>query len=126
MGTLDAEQTLAEAIRFAAHSAALHDPRFPPLAPHELRAVRVELSVLGAPSPLRCLDELELGRHGVIVRRGDQRGLFLPQVAIDHGLDKEAFLSRCASEKAGLGPDAWREPGTEVSIFSTVTAREAD
>ena len=69
--------------------------------------------------PMRDLQQLELGRHGIIVGRGRNRGLFLPQVATEYGFSREEFLSRCCSEKAGLPADAWRDPRTEVFIFTT-------
>lgn len=119
MGTLDADLPLADAVREAALSACEHDPRFPRVELGELPDIRIEVSILSAPQPLTSLDELELGRHGVLVRRGNARGLFLPQVAIEHALDREAFLGQCCADKAGLPPDAWRAPGTEVLVFTT-------
>ena len=71
------------------------------------------------------LDDLEIGRHGIIVQRGANRGLFLPQVATEHCFDKETFLNRCCTEKAGLPPGAWREPDTEVLLFTAKVLREA-
>ncbi len=123
MGTLDTDLPLAEAVRQAVLSAALHDPRFPPVGVQELAELDLEVSVLSRPEPMRGLDELILGRHGVLVRRGPQRGLFLPQVAVEHHLDRETFLSRCCDEKAGLPADAWRQPGTEVLLFTTEVHR---
>ena len=119
MGTLDPSRPLDEAVRQAAISAAFHDPRFAPLTLDELPEVDIEVSVLSTPWPVHDLDELTIGRHGVIVRRGRKQGLFLPQVATDHHLDKETFLSRCSSEKAGLPADAWRESDTQVLLFTT-------
>lgn len=124
MGTLDAAMPLAEAVRHAALCAALQDPRFPPVGPDELDELEIEVSILSAPWPMRSLDDLVLGRHGVVVQRGLRRGLFLPQVATEHHLDKEAFLSRCCSEKAGLPPSAWRDPDTSVLLFTAEVCRE--
>lgn len=124
MGTLDPSLSRADAVREAAISAALHDPRFQRIAPDELGTLEIEVSILSTPAPMRSLDDLELGKHGIIVRGGGRRGLFLPQVATDHSLDKEAFLSRCCSEKAGLPPDAWRDPATEILLFTTTVFRE--
>jgi AmmeMemoRadiSam system protein A len=118
MGTLESGVCLAEAVRHAAISATLHDPRFGPVGPEELKDLTIEVSVLSAPEPMRDLNGLEIGRHGIIVSRGHHRGLFLPQVATEHGLDRETFLSRCCSEKAGLPPTAWRDPDTEVLLFT--------
>jgi len=96
------------------------DPRFrgDPITPGELPEIEVEISVL---SPLeRIADPLkiELGVHGIYVRRGSRSGCFLPQVATEHGMSREQFLSECCAGKAGLAPDAWRQPGTEVLVFT--------
>ncbi len=125
MGTLDETVPVAEAVRHAAICAALHDPRFAPLSPAELGDLRLEVSILSPPQPMRSLDDLELGRHGIHVRRGPHHGLFLPQVAVEHGMDKETFLCRCCEEKAGLPADAWRDPQTEVLLFSAEVFRES-
>ncbi|MFH1747262.1 MAG: AmmeMemoRadiSam system protein A [Planctomycetota bacterium] len=119
MGTLDSTRRVAQAVRQAASTAALHDPRFSPVKIDELPDLTIEVSILSEPWPMHDLDELELGRHGIIVRCGMQHGLFLPQVASEHHLDKETFLSRCCSEKAGLPADAWRSPETQVLLFTT-------
>ncbi len=123
MGTLDTDLPLAEAVRRATLSAAFHDPRFSPVNSQELADLDLEVSVLSRPEPMRALDELVLGRHGILVRRGPQRGLFLPQIAIEHHLDRAAFLARCCDEKAGLPADAWRQPDTEVLLFTTEVFR---
>jgi MEMO1 family protein len=125
MGLLDSAEPLPEAIRQAAHSAALHDPRFPPVALGELPDITIDVSILSQAWPMRSIAELELGVHGIIVQKGRQRGLFLPQVAPEHGLDKEHFLSRCCSEKAGLAPDDWKKPGVEVLLFTAEVLRES-
>lgn len=119
MGTVECGRPVAEAVREAAISAALHDPRFSPVTLAELPDLTIEVSLLSRPEPMTSLRQLEIGRHGVIVRRGKQRGLFLPQVAVEHGLDREAFVARCCVEKAGLPADAWRDPQTEVLLFTT-------
>jgi len=124
MGTLDPQLTRVAAVQQAARTAALHDPRFPPLTAAELALVTIEVSILSAPTPLHTLDDLVLGRHGIIVQRGPARGLFLPQVATEHRLDKETFLRRCCQEKAGLAGDAWRDPGTTVLLFEAEVYRE--
>lgn len=118
MGTLESSKPLAEAVRHAAGAAALNDPRFPPVTLAELPDLSVEVSVLSQSWPMGSPDELQLGTHGIIVRRGLQRGLFLPQVATEHRLDKDTFLSRCCAEKAGLPSDAWKDPTTEVLLFT--------
>ncbi|MBU0638060.1 MAG: AmmeMemoRadiSam system protein A [Planctomycetes bacterium] len=124
MGTLDPNEPIAKATCSAAQSAALKDPRFPPISLAELPNLTIEVSILSQPWPMGDIDELERGRHGILVRQGFHRGLFLPQVATEHNFDKETFLSRCCSEKAGLAPDAWRDPATEVLLFTADIFRE--
>lgn len=118
MGTLDASRPLAETVSHAARTAALEDPRFPPVTPAEMADLTVEVSILSQPWPMSSIDELEVGKHGIVVQNGPHRGLFLPQVAVEHRLDKRTFLSRCCSEKAGLPPDAWEVAATEVQLFT--------
>jgi len=124
MGTLEANVPLAEAIRRAAVCAASQDPRFDAVAPGELPDLKIEVSVLTPPVPMRTLDDLVLGEHGVIVQRGHRRGLFLPQVATEHHFDRETLLARCCTEKAGLPADAWRQPDTQVLLFSAAILHE--
>lgn len=119
IGTLDPTHRFCAALRHAAVGAALHDSRFAPLARHELIDLSVHISVLTPPRPWSGLDELVLGRHGIVVQSAERRGVFLPQVATNHGLDKATFLSRCCTEKADLPPDAWRD-GAQVLLFETV------
>jgi AmmeMemoRadiSam system protein A len=103
-------------VRDNALAAAFGDPRFPPLAGHELAAVRIEISAL---TPLvRCApEEITVGRDGVMVERGAARGLLLPQVAIEHGWDRETFLDHTC-RKAGLAANSWREPAIVLYRFS--------
>jgi AmmeMemoRadiSam system protein A len=123
IGTLDPDRTFVNALRHAAVGAALHDSRFPPLTPAELLDVAVHISVLTPARPWNGLEDLMLGRHGIVVQAADRRGVFLPQVATNHGLDKETFLSRCCAEKAGLPHDAWRNGAASVLLFETVEYR---
>jgi AmmeMemoRadiSam system protein A len=116
IGFVVAQRPLLETVREAARAAAFQDPRFPPLRRAELPEIRLELSVLGEPRPVSCPEEIQVGRHGLIVRRGFRSGLLLPQVATEYGWDRETFL-RHTCAKAGLPEGSWREPGTEIEIF---------
>jgi AmmeMemoRadiSam system protein A len=119
IGTFEPCGDLPATVRRMA-AAAAHDPRFlqTPLSVSELGDVRIEVSVL---SSLKRIDDplaFELGTHGIHVRRGFQVGCFLPEVATECGWDKEAFLTHCCRQKAGMEPLAWKQDDTEVSIFS--------
>ncbi len=98
---------LAEAVQEASVSAALQDPRFPPVRAEELRQIEIEISVLTQPKDIEP-DQIKVGVHGLIIRRGNRSGLLLPQVAIEYGWDRETFLSQTCV-KAGLPPTAWKE-----------------
>jgi AmmeMemoRadiSam system protein A len=115
---LAADRALAETVARMVVSAALEDPRFPPVTALEVSQVRIEISVLSDPRPLAGADPggVQPGRDGVIVRRGVRQGVLLPQVATEFGWDGEALLT-AACRKAGLGADMWRSPGTELLVF---------
>jgi AmmeMemoRadiSam system protein A len=119
MGTLDPGQRLEEAVAATTITAARADPRFLPVEAAELPAIRVDISVLGAPVELDDPAEFVPGVHGVIVERDGRRALLLPEVATDHGWDGEQML-KTACEKAGLRSDAWQDPRTTRYVFRTV------
>jgi len=100
-----------------AGASALHDPRFPPMAPGELVHLTIEISVLSPLTRVTSLKDLEVGRDGLYVIRGQRRGVLLPQVASEHGWDMETFLSQTC-RKAGLPPEAWHDPTTEIYSFT--------
>ncbi|MBN2063344.1 MAG: AmmeMemoRadiSam system protein A [Sedimentisphaerales bacterium] len=119
IGNFSPEGSLLETIVEMAQ-AACHDSRFldNPVTVAELADIDIEISVL---SPLTKIEnplEIELDRHGIFIRRGFHCGCFLPQVATETGWSKEQFLSYCCSHKAGLPPDAWKQPDTEVLVFT--------
>jgi AmmeMemoRadiSam system protein A len=97
-----------------APKAALHDPRFSPVDKDELPATRLEISVLAAPRPLVDARDLVLGRDGVELKKGSAHAVFLPQVAPEHGWDRNKLLQQLAL-KAGLPEDGWRD--AELSVF---------
>ena len=117
------------AIPRTAASAALEDPRFPPVELSELPRLTVEVSLLTVPEPLPARRPREraaavrVGRDGLIVRWGPMEGLLLPQVAVEQKWDAPAFLSETCG-KAGLPFDAWLRPETEVLRFSSAVFAE--
>jgi len=126
MGRFISEMPLYQLVIEMAAAAALEDPRFNTehVRPQELREVDIEVSVI---SPLKRITNplnFELGRHGVYVKNGSRYGCFLPQVAQETGWGKEEFLSQCCAGKAGLSPDAWKEPDTEVYTFEVDVIRQ--
>ena len=113
IGVIEANEPLGEAIVRCAASAALEDPRFSPTKPEQLDELSIEISLLSSMEPI-APDAIEIGRHGLFVRLHAQRGLLLPQVAIEHRLTREQFLEETC-RKAGLPRDAWRDP--EAGLF---------
>jgi len=114
---------LAEAVAEMAVAAASQDPRFDPLAPGELDRTELEISVLSLPEPAARPEEVEVGRHGIIVSRGYSRGLLLPQVPLEHGWDRETYL-RHGCLKAGLGPDEWKKDA-KIEVFTAQVFSES-
>jgi len=108
---------LYQTIIDVAQSAALRDPRFPGVTPRELDQIDVEVSVLTVPETIRDVNLIEVGKHGIIIRRGYYQGLLLPQVATEYGWDRKTFLEHTCA-KAGLPATAWQDPQTEIQIFS--------
>jgi AmmeMemoRadiSam system protein A len=116
VGTFEGRDGLWETVHEMAIAAATRDPRFPRLGTADLDTLGVDISVLAPARRVGDPKEIEIGRHGVEIRRGGRRGLLLPQVATDHGLDRETFLAETC-RKAGLPAKAWREKETEVWCF---------
>lgn len=126
IGNIIGQQPLYLTIRDMAIAAASNDPRFNSVAPAELNDIDIEISVLSKPYRAKSPDEIEMGVHGVIVRRGRRQGVFLPQVATETGWDRATFLSQLCSQKAGLSADAWKDPKTELNIFTATVFSEND
>jgi AmmeMemoRadiSam system protein A len=124
VGRTDRTLALAETVAQCAIGAALRDTRFRPIEPAEIDRMSIEISVL---SELQLLahDELEAGKHGLVIVRGERRGLLLPQVAAERGWSIERFLDETCG-KAGLEPGAWRDPETKVLAFTAEIFSEVD
>jgi len=105
-------------------AAGTHDPRFDPVTPNELAGLVYEISVL-SPMVVTTAEAVEPGKHGLLVRRGHRSGVLLPQVATEHGWDRETFLTHTCM-KAGLPADAWRDPATEIRVFTAQVIRERE
>lgn len=104
-------------VKEMAQAAALRDPRFPPVRPSELNDLHLEISVLTPIHTIKNIDEIQVGKHGIIIERGYNSGLLLPQVATENNWDRTTFLEHTC-QKAGLPNNSWQEPGTVIKIFS--------
>lgn len=118
------QKPLAETIVEMAIAAATQDYRFSPLRLEDLDRLEIEISVLTLPQPVRNADEVEVGRHGIIISKGFRRGLLLPQVPGEYGWDRETYL-RHGCLKAGLPDDAWKT-GAKIEIFEAQVFNEGE
>jgi AmmeMemoRadiSam system protein A len=124
VGNFDTASPLADALARAAASAAVRDPRFPPVTADELPRLTVELSllhsrqVLGTTAQERA-DQLTIGKHGLHIQWGQRTGLLLPRVALDLQCDAVSFLEQVCL-KAGLPADRWRDPRAALHCFQAI------
>ncbi len=117
IGSIEAVEPLCLAVSRSAVNAAFRDPRFPPVNADEYPDLEIEISVMGPIERVQSIEEIEVGRDGLIITSGGRSGLLLPQVAAEYGWDRETFLSHTCV-KAGLPPDAWHQPGVRIEKFS--------
>ena len=119
IGSVEPQGPLADLVARMATAAATRDPRFSPLTPEELHGLRVEISVV-SPALAVAPDEVDPATHGVCISHAGRRAVFLPQVAVRHGWDRETLLAELCT-KADLPPDAWRDAGVLLRVFTVVT-----
>ena len=122
IGFIEPVAPLGRAVVQAAIYAATEDPRFSPVKAAELKDINVEVSVLTPLREIADARQVEVGRHGLVVSRGDRRGLLLPLVPVENGWDRETFLEQ-GSLKAGLPADAWRR-GAKLFVFEAIVFKE--
>ena len=109
---------LHEIVAEMARAAAFEDPRFMPVTKDELDDIDIEISVLTPMRRIKSLDEFELHRHGIYIKKGRRSGTFLPQVADEVNWTKEEFVGHCSQDKAGLGWDGWRD--AELYVYEAI------
>lgn len=122
MMTLD---PLATVVAECAAGAATQDPRFVPLQPLDLNEVEIEISVLSQTRQIATPEEIEPGIHGLLIMRGRNRGILLPQVAQKYKWSREHFLEQTC-RKAGLRTGDWKDPETHIEVFTAEIFSEAD
>ena len=120
IGHFGEDVPLHEIVAEMARAAAFEDPRFMPVTADELSDIDIEISVLTPMRRIQSLDEFELHRHGIYIRRGYRSGTYLPQVADEVNWTKEEFVSHCAQDKAGIGWDGWRDAETELYVYEAI------
>ena len=118
IGHFGEDTPLYEIVAEMARAAAFEDPRFMPVTRDELNDLDIEISVLTPMRRIQSLDEFQLHRHGIYIRKGYRSGTFLPQVADEVNWTKEEFVGHCSQDKAGLGWDGWRD--AELYVYEAI------
>jgi AmmeMemoRadiSam system protein A len=108
MGNIQPNMPLYQSVISNAVNASARDPRFHPMKEDELGSIDVEVTVLSPLEPLKDTNKIEIGKHGLYIVKDYRSGILLPQVPVEFGWDREAFLKQVA-KKAGLTEDAWKE-----------------
>jgi len=109
-------KTLLKAVIESAAAAATQDYRFQTISLEELPAIHIEISVLSRPWKIEDVSEIEVGKHGIIVSKGPNKGLLLPQVPVEWDWDRETYL-RHVCLKAGLEENDWKK-GVRIEVFT--------
>lgn len=122
VGHIEGRMPLYRTVEENAVNAAFRDLRFAQLSPEEFDRVRIEISVLSPLEPVASWQEIEVGRHGMVLKKGSQQAVFLPHVATEQGWDLETTLTHLAG-KAGLSPNAWKS-GCEYDVFTAQVFHE--
>jgi hypothetical protein len=123
IGFIISDQPLFKTICEAAVHAAQNDPRFYPVSEKELSKISIEISVLSEPFPLNNYDEIEIGKHGLILEEKGKRGLLLPQVPVEHNMNREQYLDAIC-QKSGFHAGYWREKQLKLSGFTATVFSE--
>ena len=118
IGHFGEDYPLHEIVAKMAYAAAFEDPRFMPVTSDELADIDIEISVLTPMRRIQSIDEFQLHRHGIYIKKGFRSGTFLPQVADEVNWTKEEFLGHCAQDKAGIGWDGWRD--AELYVYEAI------
>ena len=124
IGNMKSDKELYKLIQHLVISSASHDYRFMPVKKRELPGLSVEISVLTPMRKIKNIDEIEIGKHGIYLKKGHHTGTFLPKVAIETNWSKEEFLGHCARDKAHIGWDGWK--GAEIFIFEALVFSDVE
>ena len=116
IGRFDSEKPLYKLVQKMAISSAFTDSRFKKLAVDELDDIKLEISVLSPLKKVETIDDIVIGKHGIYIKQGFNKGTLLPQVATNNNWSVEEFLGYCSKNKAGIGWDGWKT--AEIYIYT--------
>jgi len=123
-GLFEPEIPLWQVIRDQTIISAAKDSRFNPVTKDELDKIKIEISVMTPKCEIDDWQEIEMGKHGVVLLKGNHGGTFLPQVATETGWGREDFLSQLCTQKAGLPKEGYKDPDTELYVFEAMVFEE--
>lgn len=124
IGYIHSEDSLFDTVVNAARHAAINDPRFPPLNDYEISDIDIEISVLTEAVPISSYEEIEIGKHGLILQEGMKSGLLLPQVATENDFTVAEFLTAIC-QKAGVDPYLWQKKKLNLKTFTAIVFSES-
>ncbi len=125
IGYILSNDFLYETIHDAAIQASSRDPRFPAVSKNELKDIKLEISLLSVPFKMNSYDDIIVGTHGLIISEQRHRGLLLPQVPIEHNMDKDEYLTSLCL-KAGLNPVLWKQKTLNIEMFTATVFNEEE
>ena len=118
IGYMEAEKPLYITVQEMAGAAALRDSRFPPVTTEELDKLELEISVLTPLRKIKDINEIEIGKHGIVLKKGYHQGVFLPQVATEQGWDRITFLEEICHKAGIYDKNCWKDKDAEIYIYS--------
>lgn len=124
IGHIESDNPLYKTIPSLTISSATKDHRFKSVNQDELNEIEIEISVLTPMKKISSIDQIEIGRHGIYIKKGYQTGTFLPQVASDTDWSVEEFLGKCARDKAHIGWDGWKD--ADLFTYEALKFSESD
>jgi AmmeMemoRadiSam system protein A len=122
IGTFEPDSPLYKVVQEMAIASSTQDSRFQPVKPDELKSIQIEISVLTPMRKIKNICEIQLGKHGIYIRKGYSGGTFLPQVATETGWTLEEFLGHCSRDKAGIGWTGWKD--ADIYIYEALIFQE--
>ncbi|PID57480.1 MAG: AMMECR1 domain-containing protein [Ignavibacteriae bacterium] len=125
IGYITSDRKLIETIKDASYHAAFNDNRFTPVSKEESQKLKFEISILSEPFDLNSYEEIEIGKHGLILDENYTRALLLPQVPIEHNMNKDQYLSALC-EKGGIHKDYWKEKQLKLKAFTATVFSEKE
>lgn len=125
IGYIEGVKSIPATVKDMANASAFNDPRFASLTKEEYGKIDIEISILSPIEKVNDVNGIVVGRDGLIITRGYNRGLLLPQVPVEQGWDRDTFLSHTCY-KAGLPADSWKKPDVLIEKFSAQVFSERE